>query len=138
MARANAKTARSRRGMVSLIGRASRREGRMPVNIGRRHFVSVLACAMAAWPLLARAKNPPMPVIGWLSSGSRETDDSVRLPAFRRGLDETGYTEGRNLAIEYRRAGEQIERLPALASDLAGGQVLLILAAGRPGVAMGG
>jgi len=61
---------------------------------------------------------------------------SVRLPAFRRGLDETGYTEGRNLAIEYRRAEEQIERLPALASDLVGRQVSLILAAGSPVVAL--
>jgi putative ABC transport system substrate-binding protein len=108
----------------------------MPVNIGRRHFVSMLGCAMAAWPPLARAQQRPMPVIGWLSSGSRETDDSVRLPAFRRGLDETGYTEGRNLAIEYRRAEEQIERLPALASDLVGRRVSLILAAGSPTVAL--
>jgi len=57
-----------------------------------------------------------MPVIGWLSSGSRETDDVSRLPSFRLGLNETGYTEGRNVAIEYRRADDQIERLPALAA----------------------
>jgi putative ABC transport system substrate-binding protein len=77
-----------------------------------------------------------MPVIGWLSSGSRETDDAVRLPALRRGLDETGYTEGRTVAIEYRRAEEQIERLPALAAELVGRQVSLILAAGSPAVAL--
>jgi putative ABC transport system substrate-binding protein len=77
-----------------------------------------------------------MPVIGWLSSGSRETDDAVRLPAFRRGLDETGYSEGRNVAIEYRRAEEQIERLPALAADLVGRRVSLILAAGSPAVVL--
>jgi putative ABC transport system substrate-binding protein len=77
-----------------------------------------------------------MPVIGWLSSGSRETDDDVRLPAFRRGLNETGYTEGRNVAIEYRRAEEQIERLPVLAADLVGRRVSLILAAGSPAVAL--
>jgi putative ABC transport system substrate-binding protein len=91
---------------------------------------------MAAWPLAARAQQSSMPVIGWLSSGSRETDDAVRLPAFRRGLDETGYTEGRNVAIEYRRAEEQIERLPALAADLVGRQVSLILAAGSPAAAL--
>ena len=61
-------------------------------------------------------QQPPMPVIGWLSSGSRETDDVSRLPSFRLGLNETGYTEGRNVAIEYRRADDQIERPPALAA----------------------
>src|SRR6516165_4774321 len=55
---------------------------------------------------------------------------------FRRGLDETGYTDGRNVTIEYRRAEEQIERLPALAADLVGRQVSLILAAGSPAVAL--
>jgi putative tryptophan/tyrosine transport system substrate-binding protein len=102
----------------------------------RRHFITLFGGAAATWPLGVSAQQPPMPVIGWLSSGSRETDDSVRLPAFRRGLDETGYTEGRNLAIEYRRAEEQIEWLPALASDLVGRQVSLILAAGSPAVAL--
>ena len=78
------------------------------------------------------ARAPAMPVIGWLSSGSRDTDDAIRLPSFRLGLNEKGYTEGRNVAIEYRRAEDQIERLPALAADLAGRQVSLIMAAGRP------
>jgi ABC-type uncharacterized transport system substrate-binding protein len=108
----------------------------MPVSIGRRRFVSVLGGAIVAWPLAVRAQQAPVPVIGWLSSGLRETDDSVRLPAFRRGLDETGYVEGRNLAIEYRRAEEQIERLPALAAELVGRHVSLILAAGSPAAAL--
>lgn len=73
-----------------------------------------------------------MPVIGWLSSGTRETDDVSRLPPFRLGLNDTGYTEGSNVAIEYRRADDQIERLPALAADLARRKVALIVAAGRP------
>jgi putative ABC transport system substrate-binding protein len=101
----------------------------------RREFITLLGGA-AAWPLSARAQQPPMLVIGWLSSGSRETDDVSRLPPFRRGLDETGYTEGRNVAIEYRRADDQLERLPALAADLAGLKVSLILAAGSPAAAL--
>ena len=75
-------------------------------------------------------------VIGWLSSGSRETDDAARLPAFRRGLEETGYAEGRNVTIEYRRAEDQIERLPQLAAELVNRQVSLIMAAGSPAAAL--
>src|SRR6516164_5445192 len=99
--------------------------------IARRELLAALA-GVAAWPLVARAQQPAMPVIGWLSSGSRNDDDALRLPPFRLGLNETGYTEGRNVAIEYRRAEDQIERLPALAAELAGRRVSLILAAGRP------
>ena len=102
----------------------------------RRECITLVGGVVLAWPLAARTQQLRMPVIGWLSSGLRETDDAVRLPAFRRGLDETGYTEGRNVAIEYRRAEEQIERLPALAADLVGRQVSLILAAGSPAVAL--
>jgi putative tryptophan/tyrosine transport system substrate-binding protein len=108
----------------------------MPVIIGRRQFVSVLGGAMATWPRAARAQRPPMPVIGWLSSGTRETDEVARLPPFRRGLDEMGYAEGRNVAFEYRRADDQLERLPALAADLAGLKVSLILAAASPAAAL--
>jgi putative tryptophan/tyrosine transport system substrate-binding protein len=103
--------------------------------VRRRHFITLIGGA-AAWPLAAHAQQPPMPVIGWLSSGSRETDDVSRLPSFRLGLNETGYTEGRNVAIEYRRADDQVERLPALAADLASRQVSLILAAGSPAAAL--
>jgi putative tryptophan/tyrosine transport system substrate-binding protein len=101
----------------------------------RREFITLLGGASLC-PLVARAQQPPLPVIGWLSSGSRESDDVFRLPPFRLGLNETGYTEGRNVEIEYRRAEDQIERLPALAADLARHQVSLILAAGRPDAAL--
>src|SRR5215831_20020992 len=102
----------------------------------RRDFIEAIAGAAAGWPLIARAQQTPMPVIGWLSSGSRDADDALRLPPFRLGLNEMGYIEGRNVAIEYRRADDQIERLPALAADLASRQVSLILAAARPDAAL--
>jgi putative tryptophan/tyrosine transport system substrate-binding protein len=104
--------------------------------VKRRELITLIGGAAAAWPLASRAQQPAMPVIGWLSGGSRASDDVFRLPPFRLGLNETGYVEGRNVAIEYRRAEDQIERLPALAADLVGRQVSLILAAGRPDAAL--
>jgi putative ABC transport system substrate-binding protein len=102
----------------------------------RRDFIEAIAGAAAGWPLIARAQQTPMPVIGWLSSGSRDADDALRLPPFRLGLNEVGYVEGRNVAIEYRQVADQVERLPAFASDLADRKVSLIVAAGRPDVAL--
>jgi len=82
------------------------------------------------WPLAARAQQlPAMPVIGYLNYGSPESDTS-RLTGPRRGLSQTGYVEGRNFLIEYRWAGNQADRLPALAADLVQLQVALIVAAG--------
>jgi putative ABC transport system substrate-binding protein len=101
----------------------------------RRDFITLLGGAAVGWPLAARAQQA-MPVIGWLSSGSRDTDETFRLPRFRLGLNETGYAEDRNVAVEYRRAEDQIDRLPILAAELAGRQVSLIVAAGRPDAAL--
>src|SRR6516164_3662166 len=94
----------------------------------RRKFITLIGGA-AAWPLAARAQQAAIPVIGYLSSEAPESDAS-RLTGLRRGLNQAGYVEGRNFVIEYRGAGNQDDRLPALAADLVQLRVAVIVAAG--------
>ena len=97
----------------------------------RREFITLLSGAAVPWALAARAEQPAMPVIGFLSSGSPEADD-VRLTGVRQGLRESGYVEGQNVAIEYRFAQGQNDRLPALAADLVDRRVAGMVTVGTP------
>jgi len=95
----------------------------------RRDFLGVMASATVAWPVTARAQQPAMPVVGFLNSASADAFEQ-RVQAFRDGLSDAGYVEGRNVTIEYRWAEGQIDRLPALAAELVRRQVAVIVTSG--------
>src|SRR5262245_37737786 len=105
------------------------RRGHMASYIERRKFLATLLGGAAAWPLAARAQQPAMPVIGFLSSRSPE-DSAHLVVAFRQGLAEGGFVEGQNVAIEFRWAYGQYDRLPAMAADLVNRRVNVLTAAG--------
>ena len=101
----------------------------MTVTIGRRELLVALGGAAAAWPLAARAQQPAMPVIGYLSMRSAKSDLPM-LAAFRQGLNETGFVEGKNVTIEYRWGDGQYDRLPAFAANLVRQRVAVIVTSG--------
>jgi len=99
--------------------------------VRRRQFIAGLGSA-AAWPVVVRAQRPGMPVIGFLSPQSADDDYKNYIIPFLQGLKETGYVDGQNVAIEYRWAENQFDRLPVLAAELVHRRVALIVAAGTP------
>jgi putative tryptophan/tyrosine transport system substrate-binding protein len=97
----------------------------------RREFIAGLSGAAVAWPLAARAQRQAVPVIGFLSPQSADDDYKSRAVPFLQGLKETGYVEGQNVAVEYRWAENQYDRLPGLVADLVRRRVAVIVAAGN-------
>jgi putative ABC transport system substrate-binding protein len=103
--------------------------------VKRREFISLIGGAAVAWPLTARGQQSALPVIGFLD---RRSPDALadRLRAFRQGLKDTGYVAGENVAIEYRWAENQVDRLPVLAAELARQPLAVIVASGGAAVAL--
>jgi putative ABC transport system substrate-binding protein len=97
--------------------------------VKRRDFITLLGGAVAAWPLAARAQQPPIRVVGWLGATTPE-NAAIQVEAFRRGLNETGFVDGHSVKIEYRWAEGRYAQLPALAADLVSRKVDVIVCSG--------
>ena len=97
----------------------------------RRELITLLGAAASAWPLAARAQQPATPVIGFLRNTDAASSEEL-VAAFRQGLAENSYVEGRNLTIEYRWADNHEERLPSLTADLIRQNVAVIVAGAAP------
>jgi ABC-type uncharacterized transport system substrate-binding protein len=98
--------------------------------VKRRELMSLLGGAAAGWPLAAQAQHPAIPVVGYLNFGSPEASANLTT-AFRKGLSEAGFVEGQNVAIEYRWARNDAERLPELATDLVRRRAAVIVTSGQ-------
>jgi putative tryptophan/tyrosine transport system substrate-binding protein len=101
-----------------------------------REFIRLLGGAASTWPLAARAQQPAMPVIGYLSGRSADAEGPIRLP-FLRASEEFGFAAGRNVAMEYRFSQGHDERLPELAAELVRRPVTMLVATDRPSVHAG-
>jgi putative ABC transport system substrate-binding protein len=97
----------------------------------RREFIALVGGAAGAWPLTLHAQKTPIPVVGYLSESSPESD-LARITGLRRGLSEAGYVEGRTVTIEYRWAANQVDQLPVLAAVLVEHRVAVIVTPGTP------
>ena len=103
----------------------------MAIKIGRRQFISAIGGTAVAWPLAARAQQPAMPMIGYLSSKGEAAEAGI-IGAIRKGLEERGFIDGKNVSIAYRWSEGDYTRLPGLAADLVDRKVNVIAASGLP------